>query len=215
MRLLSRALTLLLPFTSLVVAQNWEVGASGGYGLPRDLSVSGPTSTGSTGFKSGYAFGALLGNHITRMVGGEIRYTYRKSDLKVSSGSVEAAASGQSHALHYDVLIHATPKRSAIRPFLAVGAGVKLFRGTGAEPVFQPLSNLVVLTHTREAQPLISVGGGVKIAVTNRVLFRLDVRDYATPVPDTLLASPAGRVKGWIHDFVFQFGVSTTFSDNR
>ncbi len=215
MRLLSRALTLLLPFTSLVVAQNWEVGASGGYGLPRDLSVSGQTSTGSTGFKSGYAFGALLGNDITRMVGGEIRYTYRKSDLKVSSGSVEAAASGQSHALHYDVLIHATPRRSAIRPFLAVGAGVKLFRGTGTERAFQPLSNLVVLTHTTEAQPLISAGGGVKIAVTSRVLFRLDVRDYATPVPDTLLASSAGRVKGWIHDFVFQFGVSSTFSDNR
>ena len=214
MRLLSRALTLLLPLTSFVFAQNWEVGASGGYGLPRDLAVSGQAVTGSTGFKPGYAFGGLLGNDVGRFVGGEIRYTYRKGDLKVSSGSLEATAAGQSHALHYDVLIHATPRRAAVRPFFAVGAGVKLFRGSGAESAFQPLSNLVVLTHTTQAEPLISAGGGVKIAAGKRVLLRLDVRDYATPAPDNLLASPvAGRVKGWMHDFVFMFGVSATFGN--
>ena len=95
-------------------------------------------------------------------MGGEARYTYQSDDLRVSSGAVKAKASAQSNAFHYDVLIHATSKESSVRPFFAVGAGMKFYRGTGAEPAFQPLSNLVVLTHTNEAQPLISVGGGVK-----------------------------------------------------
>jgi len=99
-----------------------------------------------------------------------------------------------------------------VRPFLAAGAGVKVYRGTGAEPAFQPLSNLVVLTHTTEAQALISVGGGVKFSVSKRALFRLDFRDYLTPLPSDLLATPRGsKVSGWMNDFVFLVGISTVF----
>ena len=36
---------------------------------------------------------------------------------------------GQSHAMHYDFLIHASPRGSVIRPYVAFGAGVKFFRG--------------------------------------------------------------------------------------
>ena len=119
---------------------------------------------------------------------------------------------GQSHAIHYDVLVHMTSKESRLRPFLAAGAGVKIYRGTGAEVAYQPLSNLVVLTHTQEAQPLISVGGGVKISVSKRALLRLDFRDYLTPVPSSLLAAPPfSKISGWVHDFVFLVGVSTVF----
>jgi hypothetical protein len=212
MRLLTGILTLAIALPIAGLAQNWEVGASGGYGISRDLNVSGQTITGNTGLKPGYAFGALLGNDVTKRIGGEIRYTYRKDDLKVSSGSVEATARGESHALHYDVLIHATERGSPVRPYLAVGAGARLFRGTGAETAFQPLSNLVVLTHTTQTVPLVSAGAGVKFAISPRVMFRLDARDYATPSPDLLLASPvSGRVHGWIHDVVFLVGISTSF----
>jgi len=212
MRINLKSLTLLFALPALSLCQNWEVGASGGYGFLRDVPVTNGAITGKAGFKSGYAFGALLGSQFNRIVGGEIRYTYRADDLRVSSGSTTAKAAARSQALHYDVLIHAAPKDSPIRPFLAVGGGVKFYQGTGVEPAFQPLNNLVILTHTSEAQPLISVGGGVKIAVSKRALVRLDVRDYATPLPTSLLATPANsKMSGWIHDFVFLFGVSSSF----
>src|SRR5262249_40911065 len=151
-------------------------------------------------------------DQMNRWVGGEARYTYRLDDLQVSSGSTKVRTSAQSHAIHFDVLIHAKSKESRVRPFLAAGAGVKLYRGTGAEPAFQPLNNLVVLSHNHEAQPLISVGGGVKFTVSRSVLFRLDFRDYATPVPTSLLATPPGsRIGGWLQDLVFLAGVSTVF----
>jgi hypothetical protein len=118
-------------------------------------------------------------------------------------------AGGHSHAVHYDILIHATSKERSPRPFFAVGAGVKYYRGTGEELAYQPLSNLVVLTHTNEAQPLISVGGGVKLPVSRRALVRVDFRDYVTPYPGNLLALPPNsRGGGWLHNFVVMVGIS-------
>ena len=193
-------------------SQRWEVGGSAGYGLYRDASVTNGAVSGKTGFQSGIAFGGVFGNETTRHVGGEARYTFRSNDLRVTSGSTKATASAQSHAIHYDVLIHGASQEAAVRPFFAAGAGVKYYRGTGEERVFQPLSNLVVLTHTNEAQPLISVGGGVKFAVARRTLLRFDFRDYVTPFPSSLLALPANsRAKGWMHDFVLMVGISGVF----
>jgi hypothetical protein len=206
-----RSVILLLPLPCFLLGQSWEVGAAGGYGFSRDVTVTAGSTTGKTGFSPGYTFGGLLGNEISRHFGGEVRYTYQADDIRVSFGSAEAKARARSQTLHYDVLVHATSRESAIRPFLAAGAGVKVYQGTGVEPAFQPLSNLVILSHTNEAQPVISAGGGVKFKVSHRALFRVDFRDYATPVPRNLLAAPPGsKVSGWIHDFVFLFGVSTT-----
>ena len=111
-------------------------------------------------------------------------------------------AAGQSHAMHYDFLVHTSAGGESVRPFVAFGAGVKYYRGTGAEPVFQPLSNLVLFsTDTSEAQPLISAGGGVKFPMSHRSLVRVDFRDYLTPYPSSLLALPPNsRANGWVHD---------------
>ncbi len=196
---------------SMVFAQTWEVGASGGYGMFRDVKVTNGSQTGLAGFASGIAFGGVFGNQITERFGGEVRYTYRADDLRVKSGGTTATLGGHSQAIHYDLMIHATPRESPVRPFLAAGAGVKLYRGTGAEAAFQPLSNLVVLSHTNESQPLISAGGGVKFRMSRRSLFRIDFRDYATPTPTSLLASPRGKLGGWIHDFVLLVGISSVF----
>jgi hypothetical protein len=52
----------------------------------------------------------------------------------------------------------------------------------------------------------------VKFRVAKHALLRFDFRDYATPLPTNLLAVPGNRrLHGWIHDFVFLVGVSTTF----
>jgi hypothetical protein len=207
MRLISLlAVVLPLPFAS--VAQNWEAGASAGYGTYHNVNVNGVT----TGFTPGAAFSGILGNETTRYFGGEFRYTYRRGDLKVSSGSSEAKANGQSQAIHYDFLFHTTKRESLVRPFFAAGAGIKVFQGIGSEPVYQPLSNFVVLTHTTQVEPLISVGGGVKVMVSHHALIRFDFRDYATPLPYKLLASPGRqRISGWVHDLVGLVGVSAVF----
>ena len=211
MRLL-RICLLIAPLALTLSAQRWEVGGSAGYGIPRDISVNNGVLSGKTGFRSGVAFGAVFGNETTRHIGGEARYTFRSDDLRVSSGSTKATAGAQSHAIHYDLLVHGAAPEAAVRPFLAVGAGIKYYRGTGSEPTFQPLSNLVVLTHTSEVQPLISAGGGLKFPIAHRTLLRVDFRDYMTPFPGSLLARPANtRGTGWVHDFVLMVGVSGVF----
>jgi hypothetical protein len=201
-----------IPLSCGLFGQSWEFGGSAGYGFYHNNSVSAGNVSGTAGFGSGVAIGAVLGNEMGHWIGGEARYTYRSDDLQVSSGSTKATATAMSHAMHYDVLIHLASKESRVRPFFAAGAGVKLYRGTGVEPAYQPLSNLVVLSHTNEAQPLISAGGGVKLSMSKRVLLRLDLRDYATPIPTSLLATPPGsKIGGWMHDLVFLVGVSTVF----
>jgi hypothetical protein len=212
MRNILRLYSLLSLLSMTLLAQRWEVGAAGGYGLSRDLTVTNGSISGKVGFRSGLAFGAVFGNETTRHFGGEARYTYRSQDLRVSSGSTRPTLGAESHAVHYDLLIHAASGESRARPFVAMGGGIKYYRGTGAETPFQPLSNLVVLTRTNEVQPLVSIGGGIKVPISRHSLIRLDFRDYMTPFPSSLLAFPGNtRGKGWVHDFVLMVGISGIF----
>lgn len=193
-------------------AQNWEVGADAGYGFSRDLRVTAPAATAETGFKSGVAFGAVAGNDMYRYVGGEARYTYRQSDMKLSSAGTSTEFAAESHAVHFDLTLHSKPRGAALRPFLAAGAGAKWYRGTGAERSFQPLSNILVLSHATEAKPLVTFGGGVKAKISQHALVRVEFRDYATPVPEKLLVPRRDvSVGGWVHDFIFLLGVSASF----
>jgi hypothetical protein len=188
------------------------VGGSAGYSTWHNVNVTSGAASGTTGFGSGLAVGAVLGNDLYRHLGGEVRYDWIQNDLQVSSGSTKVTAAGQSHAIHYDLLVHTSAGGESVRPFAAFGAGVKYYRGTGSEPAFQPLSNLVLLTHTSEAQPLISAGGGVKFPISHRLLIRVDFRDYVTPYPSSLLALPPNsRANGWVHDFVITLGISGLF----
>ena len=212
MRSFLRVCLMLSPLSGGLWAQHWEVGGSAGYGLYRDVSVNNGPLSGKTGFQSGVAFGGVFGNETTRLIGGEARYTYRSNDMRVSSGSTKATAGAQSHAVHYDVLVHAASSEASVRPFAAIGAGIKYYRGTGKEASFQPLSSLVVLTRTNEVQPLISAGGGIKFRLSNRTQLRFDFRDYMTPFPSSLLALPGNsRAGGWVHDFVLMVGISGLF----
>ena len=55
---------------------------------------------------------------------------------------------------------------SGIRPYVAIGGGMKHYRGTGEEQPFQPLSNIAILTKTNDTKGMVSVGGGVKVQLT-------------------------------------------------
>src|SRR5438105_2178721 len=131
-------------------AQKWELGVLGGGSLYNSASVTGPAGNGDVGFKNSWGVGGFVGSNMYKYVGGELRYEYLPSDLKVSSGGTEATFSGEAHAIHYDFLWHFAPTEAKIRPFVSGGGGVKIYRGTAAAVVSQPLQRLALLTDTYE-----------------------------------------------------------------
>jgi hypothetical protein len=193
------------------MAQEWEMGGMVGYGYSLDLTAKNATGSADTGFKPNYAWGAFVGNNMHRRLGGEVRYVFRKSDLKVDAGGEEATMRGHSHTILYDLLFHAADRDEKVRPFLAAGGGARIFRGTGVEHAFQPGNQFVLLTKTQEILPVLSIGGGVKVRLSDKFMFRAEVRDYLTPLPQKLLApAPGAQISGWLHDFVPTIGIAYT-----
>jgi hypothetical protein len=209
-----------LPVTFLVVlaaaptafAQKWEVGVGGGGNFYTAQSFTNPIGNAEGKLANGFIVSGWLGNNSGRLLGGEVRYDYEQSNLKLSSGGTNVSFGAHTNAIHYDFLLHFASKEARVSPFLAAGAGVKIYTGTGKEQAFQPLSNIALLTKTNELKPMVSVGGGVKFAVTSAIQLRLDVHDYLTPFPKSVIAPAQGsKVGGWLSDFVAMAGLSFTF----
>ena len=167
--------------------------------------------TATAGFGPGTAFGAVLGYKTNNWLSGEFRYTYRDSQLQLSSGGTDARFSGVAHVVHYDLVMHPRPKHGTkALPFFAIGGGMKLYRGTGHEVAYQPLDNIALLTKTQQAKPMISVGGGIKMVLGPRVVLRAEVRDYITPFRDVIVP-PGTKISGWLNDIVPMVGISYIF----
>ncbi len=178
-------------------AGEFELGVAGGGHLLRGATVTAPAGT------------AKAGQRLYRTVTGEVRYTYLQGALKLSSGGAETDFGGDTHAIHYDFLIHPYKSEAKIQPFAAAGAGVKVFRGAGKESAYQPLSQFAYLTKTTEWKPLVSVGGGIRATLSPKMSVRVDFRDYMTPFPKNVIAPGRGAtIKGWLHDFVPMVGIS-------
>jgi outer membrane protein W len=205
--IMTAALTVLPAF-----AQKYEFALAGGGSFYQSHTVTNPKGDASAGFDNGWAASVAVGNNMYSHVGGEVRYTYLHNDAKLSSGSTKATFGAESHVIHYDFLIHATPTESRIRPYVAAGGGIKFYRGTGTEVPFQPLSSVALLTKTTEVQGLLSVGGGVKFSLTNHLMLRVDVHDYLTPFPKKII-TPAlnSKASGWFNNIVGTAGISFGF----
>ena len=194
------------------LAQQWQLGAAGGFGIAKNLTVSSGSGSATTGFKGGLAASAFAGHHLYSHLAGEFRYTYRFGDLKLSSGGTEYTFGGLMHAVHYDLQVYPSRRDAAVRPFIAGGGGVRLYRGTGTEHAFQPLSSFAILTKTSEVTGLVTAGGGVQIKVAPHLYLRIEVRDYITPVPKQVLTpGPRAKIGGWVHDFTPLGGISFGF----
>ena len=193
-------------------AQKWEVGGVGGGGFYRNVAVTNPAGSAITGFQSGPAYGGVIGQNLYRYVSGELRYTYRVNNMKLTGNGGAAGFDALSHVVHYDFLLHAAPVGAKVRPFAAIGTGVKIFRGTGKESAYQPLSGFALLTKTQEWKPLVSAGAGTKFAVSSHVIFRVEFRDYITPFPKQVIApAPGAKIGGLLHDYVPMVGITFTF----
>ncbi len=206
---------LLFPFllaAASCAAQQWEVGGALGYSFYRNATFTTPAGNGSAGFLNGFMFSIVGGHDMYRFIGGEFRYSRIENEGKLRLNGQEARLDGESHAFHYDFLFHAAPRNAWVRPFVAVGGGAKLYRGTGQDRAAQTLLQYGALTRTSETQPLVSAGAGVKVRLGPNALLRVEMRDYATPFPDNVITPlRSSRISGWLHDIVPMAGISLVF----
>jgi hypothetical protein len=209
MRLIQTIVVCAVALAPAGLAQRWEFGGGvgGGFYPSRDISSGG--SSVSANIQTNIAGSVWLDNNGHGRWGGDLRYDYQRGDLQLKGGGSSASFSGETHAVHYDLLYHFTPSESAMRPFVGVGAGIKEYRGTGTEVVFQPLSSFALLTKAQDITPLVSVGGGVKFNFGGHFQLRMEVHDYLTPFPKKVITPNTGaKVSGWLQDIVPMIGIS-------
>ena len=209
MKTLLRTILVLTAAAVASYAQQWEFGGAGGGGFLNSVPVSGGIGSATAGFQTGAAFGGYVGYSQSKHIGGELRYAYLQSNLSLKSGGKEATFSGMSHAVHYDLIFKTTRNSGKVQLFAAVGGGVKVFRGTGAEHASQDLSQFGLFTKTQQLKPMLSVGGGVKFALTRKVFLRTEVRDYITAFPKDIITPPTPGTKYGmlLHDLVPMVGL--------
>jgi len=212
MRLTLFGMAFALTLSPVCLAQQWEVGVASGYGLYYDSTVANGGQSASAGFHPGVALGGVFGENMYNYIGGEVRYLFRWGSPELQSQGTRADMSGYSNVLVYDVLVHMTPRDSRFRPYVAGGAGVKIYTGSSTQFLTQPLKEYAVLLPGTQVEPAISVGAGLKYLVVRHVLLRADFRAYMTPLPNELFR-PTGlsAIRGWVFDFVPQVGVSYLF----
>jgi len=208
MKTLRRSILILAATGAACFGQQWEFGGLAGGNFLNTVPVSNAVGTATAGFQTGAAFGGYVGFNQYKHIGGELRYTYLQSNLSLKSGGAEASFSGMSHVVGYDVIFKTTRNQGKVQLFAAVGGGMKVFRGTGKEAAYQPLSQYGYFTKTQTVKPMGSVGAGVKVALSHKVFLRTEFRDYITAFPTQVITPPPGSKYGSIlHDFVPMVGI--------
>jgi outer membrane protein W len=194
------------------LAQKWELGggASGAFNTSQEAKL--PSGTATAKIAPGFGLGVWVTNNTSARWGGEIRYLYQNGELRVEQSSIKATMSGDSHSLLYDFHWHTADAGSRVRPYIAFGAGVKMFRGTGTEVPVQPLRQFVLLTKTTELQGMGSIGIGIKAKLSPHWQFRVDVHDYITRFPKDVFQPNVGVQMGdWLHNIVPMVGLTWTY----
>jgi hypothetical protein len=193
--------------------QKWEVGGAvgGGFYTSSDIPAPGSPASAAATIQTNLQGSVWLGNDSPGKWGGELRYDYQMGDLHLSQGSTTASFAAHSQAIHYDLLWNFLGNESPVQPFLAVGAGIKIFQGTGAQVLYQPLSNIALLTQAQDLVPMASGGAGLKFKIAPHVNLRLDVHDYLTPFPKQVITPVSGKTPSWLQDFVPAAGLSFVF----
>lgn len=203
----------LLALAPAALGQKWEVGGGAGGGFYTSQSITNPTS-GSADAKiaAGPAAGVWLGYSNSSRWGGEIRYTIQTGDFMLTSSGNQATFGAATHTMNYDFQYHFRSSEDSVRPYVAFGAGVKLYQGTGTEVASQPLSKIALLTKANDTRPVASFGLGVKAKLGPNWMLRAEVHDYLSPFPTKVFTPNLGsKVGGWLNDIVPMVGLSYIF----
>ena len=208
-----KMLTGILALMPTAFSQKWEVGGGAGGGFYTSQSITN-VAAGNADAKiaTGPAAGVWLGYSGGSRWGGEVRYGVQTGDFTLESGNLKASFGSATHTMHYDFQYHFRSTEDAIRPYVAFGAGVKLYQGTGTEVAAQPLSRIALLTKTTELRPVASFGFGVKAKLSSNWLLRAEIHDYLSPFPTKVFTLNTGsKVGGWLNDIVPLVGLSYIF----
>jgi outer membrane protein W len=193
-------------------AQKWEFGGGAGASFYPANTITNGSASASLDTQTGLAGSLWLANNPTAHWGGEARIDYSRGDLQLSSGNTQAKFNSEAYALHYDFQWYPIRSESRVRPYVTAGGGVKYYRGIGNEVEFQPLSQFALLSKTNQLKPMLSVGGGVKFRLTDRIGIRMEVHDYLTTFPDNMIVPNNGsKISGWMQDIVPMVGISYLF----
>jgi hypothetical protein len=207
------SLAVCLATAPFAFGQRWEFGGAVGGSFYTSQTFKNPVAGNADAkFDNGFLSGGYLAHNAGERWGGEIRYDFQTGNAKLSSGSTNVTFGAQAHSVQYHLQWHATPSEASVRPFVSFGGGLRMFRGTGADQVFQPLGKTALLTRTNQLVPVVGFGGGVKLRISQNVALRVAVYDFLSPFPDEVIAPNIGsRVGGWIHNITPMVGISALF----
>ena len=203
----------LLALTPVAFGQKWEVGGGAGGGFYTSQSITNPTAGNADAkIASGPAAAVWLGYNNAGRWGGEVRYNLQTGDFMLNSGASQATFGAATHTMNYDFHYYFRTSEDTVRPYVAFGAGVKLYQGTGTEVAAQPLSKIALLTKTSDMRPVASFGFGVKARLGANWLLRAEVHDYFSPFPTKVFTPNTGsKAGGWFNDIVPMIGLSYIF----
>jgi hypothetical protein len=96
-----------------------------------------------------------------------------------------------------------------MQAFAAVGGGLKIYRGTGAQQAYQTNYQFGYMTNTQELKPMGDFGVGLRFELSPRVFLRTEIRDYITPFPEKIIApAPGAKFGSILHDVVPTVSIS-------
>jgi hypothetical protein len=190
------ALLLLCASAGVSHAQVGEVALSFGESLMKDNVLGMAPDLTGTVYKAGNGF-RVTGRftlNTKRYIGHEFGYGYSRTTL--GAVGVPGSVSMPTHQGFYDFLLYGTPEGTKIRPFLTGGAQFTTFVPPGASATYG--------TGTTKYGG--NFGAGVKVKITSMFLIRLDVRDYVTGKPFTLI-----NQSGALHEIEASAGLGLYF----
>jgi hypothetical protein len=173
-------------------AQSWEIGGAAGSGSYHDATITAASGQAQAGMGNGMAPSVVVCDNMYEHVSGEFRYLYQGGQPFVSQGSVKGTMAGKSHTFVYDALVHLRGRQSRIRPYFAIGAGVKGYVTPGPAPSPEPLLKVAALVAKNQWALAGSVGGGIKVSVQKHIVLRFDIRDYLTQFPKRQIVPASG-----------------------
>lgn len=213
-RLALRGIAVTLAVLPACLAQDWELGASGGFGWYVSPTISNASGSVQAGVPAKGAIGVTLANNMYAHVGGEIRYLFSFGGPQLKGDGTQANMSGHTNVIAYDFLFYTSSRESTIRPFVSAGAGIKVYTGAGqrfASPN-QPLIDFALLRPVTQVEPAISVGSGLKFQLPKHIQLRIELRTLMTPLPDQVfLPTRQSTIHGWLYDLEPLAGVSYVF----
>jgi hypothetical protein len=193
-------------------AQNYEIGAAAGSGAYHDASITAPSGQAQAGMGNAIAPSVVVCDNMYERVSGEFRYLYQGGQPFISLGGVKGTMAGKSHTFVYDALIQLRGRERRIRPYFAIGAGVKGYVTPGPAPSPEPFPKVAALLGKSQWTLVGSVGGGVKVKVREHILLRFDIRDYVTQFPKQQISPAAGAtLSGLLQQITPMGGVSFVF----